>query len=57
MTIEEATQDPLDMAILSGAKEKGLQITVNFLHFTPFDPALRGVEALIRHTGNIERGN
>ena len=45
---EEATQDPLDMAILAGAREKGLKITDTVLHFTPFDPAVKRSEALIR---------
>ncbi len=44
---EESTQDPLDMAILNGAREKGLKITDSVLHYTPFDPALRRSEALI----------
>lgn len=47
---EEASQDPLDMAILTAAQEKGLKITDTILHFTPFDPALKRAEALIRQT-------
>lgn len=45
---EEATQDPLDMAILTTARDKGLKITNTILHFTPFDPALKRSEALVR---------
>jgi H+-transporting ATPase len=45
---DEATQDPLDMAILATVKEKGLKITDTILHVTPFDPALKRSEALVR---------
>jgi H+-transporting ATPase len=45
---EEATQDPLDMAILAAAREKDLKITDTVLHVTPFDPALKRSEALVR---------
>jgi H+-transporting ATPase len=45
---EEATQDPLDIAILTAARGKGLKITDTILHFTPFDPALKRSEALVR---------
>jgi H+-transporting ATPase len=45
---DEATQDPLDMAILAAAREKSLKITDTILHVTPFDPALKRSEALVR---------
>ena len=45
---EEATQDPLDTAILVAAREKGLKITDTILHFTPFDRAFKRSEALVR---------
>jgi H+-transporting ATPase len=45
---EEATQDPLDIAILNAAKEKDLKINETVLHFTPFDPASKRSEALVR---------
>ena len=45
---EEATQDPLDMAILAAAREKGLKIADTILHFIPFDPASKRSEALVR---------
>jgi H+-transporting ATPase len=35
LAFEEATQDPLDMAILAAAREKGLKITDTILHVTP----------------------
>jgi H+-transporting ATPase len=46
---EEATQDPLDMAILTAAREKGLKPKATLLHFTPFDPTTKRSEALVRH--------
>jgi H+-transporting ATPase len=45
---DEATQDPLDMAILDAARERHLQARDAILHFTPFDPATRRSEALVR---------
>jgi len=45
---DEATQDPLDMAILAAAREKGLKTTDTILHVTPFDPALKRSEAMVR---------
>ena len=45
---EEATQDPLDMAILAAAREQSLKIADTILHFTPFDPASKRSEALVR---------
>jgi H+-transporting ATPase len=45
---DEATQDPLDIAILTAAREKGLKISDTVLHFTPFDPASKRSEALVR---------
>jgi H+-transporting ATPase len=53
---DEATQDPLDMAVISAAREKGLTIADTILHFTPFDPALKRSEALVRDkSGNTIR--
>jgi H+-transporting ATPase len=45
---DEATQDPLDLAILRKAKELGSQPGVERLSFTPFDPATKRSEAVIR---------
>jgi len=45
---DEATQDPLDLAILRKAKELGSQPGVERLSFTPFDPATKHSEAVIR---------
>jgi H+-transporting ATPase len=47
---EEATQDPLDIAILTAAQERGLTTNDTILRFTPFDPALKRSEALVRNT-------
>ena len=44
----EATQDPLDLAILTAAREKGLQLMDTVFRFTPFDPATKRSEALAR---------
>lgn len=45
---DEATQDPLDMAVLTAIRAKGLAITDTVTHFTPFDPATKRSEALVR---------
>ncbi len=45
---EEATQDPLDMAILKAGRERNVQAQGERLHFTPFDPATKRSEALVR---------
>lgn len=45
---DEATQDPLDLAILRKGKELGSQYGVERLAFTPFDPATKRSEAVIR---------
>jgi H+-transporting ATPase len=46
---EERTQDPLDMAILAAAREKRQKSEDIILHVTPFDPASKRAEALVRH--------
>ena len=48
MASDEATQDPLDLAILAAAREKGLKISDTILKVTPFDPAQKRSEALVR---------
>lgn len=53
---DEATQDPLDMAILAAAKEKGVKISGTIQHFTPFDPATKRSEALVQQAdGSLVR--
>lgn len=47
---QEANQDPLDLAFIKLAKEKELLLPAYVqTAFTPFDPASRRTEALIRH--------
>lgn len=49
---EEATQDPLDLAILRAAKEcRSEYSTVEKLQFIPFDPDRKCSEAIIRYKG------
>ncbi|MHB8142909.1 MAG: plasma-membrane proton-efflux P-type ATPase [Thermoleophilia bacterium] len=50
---EEATQDPLDMAILAAARERSLldRETPQRLEFLPFDPARKCSEAVVRKDG------
>jgi len=48
---EPATQDPLDMAILKAAAERKLDLSGQRVHFTPFDPATKRSEALMRLPG------
>ena len=48
---EPATQDPLDMAILRAAAERKLDVSGERVHFTPFDPATKRSEALMRLPG------
>ena len=45
---EGATQDPLDIAILNAARERKLESSGERLQFTPFDPATKRSEALVR---------
>jgi H+-transporting ATPase len=53
---DEATQDPLDIAILTAAREKGLKANATIQHFTPFDPALKRSEALVQQAdGSLVR--
>lgn len=48
---EEATQDPLDTAILNALRERKLSLLAEVLHFTPFEPASKRSEALVRQAG------
>jgi H+-transporting ATPase len=49
---QEANQDPIDMAFITKAKEQNL-LTEAYVQesFTPFDPATRRTEAVIKHNG------
>lgn len=48
---EPATQDPLDMAVLKAAEDRKLTLSGERVHFTPFDPATKRSEALMRLAG------
>jgi H+-transporting ATPase len=51
---EESTQDPLDLAILNAARGHNLNLSGEILHFTPFDPATKRSDAMVRlEDGNI----
>jgi len=50
---DEATQDPLDLAILRDAQAPREQ--VKRLRFVPFDPATKRAEAVVRQDGGIIR--
>ena len=46
---DEATQDPIDMAVLKAAQERGIGLsTSDRLEFIPFDPASKRSEAVLR---------
>ena len=46
---DEATQDPIDMAVLKAAQERGIGLsTSDRLEFIPFDPASKRTEAVLR---------
>ena len=52
---DEATQDPIDLAILTAARQKGIEENLkNRLSFVPFDPATKRSEAVILE-GNREK--
>lgn len=51
---DEATQDPLDLAILRRAKGSGFGLGWRRVSFTPFDPATKRSEALMRE-GDADR--
>lgn len=42
-----ATQDPLDLAIIQGARDRQIELIGKRLSFTPFEPATKHSEALI----------
>jgi H+-transporting ATPase len=52
LACEEATQDPIDLAILTAARQRGLLTQKRQrLRFLPFDPATKRSEALLREGG------
>ncbi|MGE5130163.1 MAG: plasma-membrane proton-efflux P-type ATPase [Sphingomonadaceae bacterium] len=49
---DDATQDPIDLAVLSAARERGvLPVATERLRFVPFDPSTKRSEALVREGG------
>jgi len=52
LACDEATQDPIDLAILSAARERSLLAGLPpRLHFVPFDPSTRRSEAVFERDG------
>ncbi|MDA8317686.1 MAG: plasma-membrane proton-efflux P-type ATPase [Actinomycetota bacterium] len=52
---DEATQDPIDLAILAAAREHGLSEGPAREAFVPFDPATKRSEATVREDGKVLR--
>jgi H+-transporting ATPase len=53
---DEATQDPLDLAILRAAQERGIDVDPSSrVAFVPFDPAVKRSEATVRQDGQLIR--
>ena len=47
---QEATQDPIDLAILASARHRGVDLAGDkILKFVPFEPSTKCSEALVRH--------
>jgi H+-transporting ATPase len=56
LACDEATQDPIDLAILSAARERSLLAGLpSRLQFIPFDPLTRRSEAVFEHDGGTRR--
>lgn len=52
LACEESTQDPIDLAILSAAKQRDLLVhSPERLHFLPFDPSTKRSEAVLSQDG------
>ncbi len=52
---DDATQDPIDLAVLAAARSAGVAGPAARLSFTPFDPATKRSEAVIRQDGSRVR--
>ncbi len=48
---DEATQDPIDLAVLAAARERRVDLDVERLSFVPFDPSTKRSEAVVRIDG------
>ena len=52
LACDDATQDPIDLAILSATRGRGIPLSATQrLHFLPFDPATKRAEALVEEGG------
>jgi H+-transporting ATPase len=50
---DDATQDPIDLAILRGAADRAVAVDMaQRVDFTPFDPMTKRTEALVRQNGH-----
>jgi H+-transporting ATPase len=50
---DDATQDPIDLAILHGAADRHIPVDMaRRVDFTPFDPLTKRTEALVRQNGH-----
>ncbi len=53
---DEATQDPIDLAILQAVRARNLlSVDAQRLHFVPFDPGTKRSEATVRKDGQVLR--
>ncbi|MDA8311211.1 MAG: plasma-membrane proton-efflux P-type ATPase [Actinomycetota bacterium] len=52
---DEATQDPIDLAVLAAARARGLPDGSARETFVPFDPATKRSEATVREDGKVLR--
>ncbi len=50
---DEATQDPIDLAILAAARARGGAPAVRRIEFTPFDPATKLSAAVVERSGAV----
>nr|WP_246263803.1 plasma-membrane proton-efflux P-type ATPase [Metallosphaera tengchongensis] len=56
MASDEASQDPIDNAVISCLSERGISMEgFERLNFKPFDPSTKRTEAQVRHQGRILR--
>ncbi len=53
LACDEATQDPIDLAILEMKQTASTSIAYERLTFTPFDPSTKRSESRVRHDGRI----
>ncbi len=49
----EENQDPIDLAIISGVKDKGILSSYEIVHFQPFDPVHKRTEATVKAKSGV----